>query len=217
LYFITECPRMGMGGLEQIERELKENPGTELVIIDTFAKIKSPMRSGSQAYDHDYTCGAAIKALADRYNIAILVVHHDRKFQSEDPFEDVSGTYGVTGAADSVFVLKRSRQAGDIVLHSVGRDIDRQSLACTFDESLLLWTITGSAFDSQNVKSKMRVYEAITDHGPVSPAELEKITKIPPATIYRMLHDLREEKFIEKVGRGKYAAVASPGDRMIKI
>jgi replicative DNA helicase len=142
LYFITECPRMGMGGLEQIERELKENPGTELVIIDTFAKIKSPMRSGTQAYDHDYTCGAAIKTMADKYNIAVLVVHHDRKFQSEDPFEDVSGTYGVTGAADSVFVLKRSKQTGDIVLHSVGRDIERQSLACSFDENLLLWTIT---------------------------------------------------------------------------
>jgi DeoR/GlpR family transcriptional regulator of sugar metabolism len=76
-------------------------------------------------------------------------------------------------------------------------------------------TITGSAFDSQNVKNKQRVYEAVTDHGPVSPAEIQKITEIPPATIYRMLTDLQEAKFVEKVGRGKYASVASQRDRMI--
>lgn len=206
LIFITECARMGMGGLEQIEREIKNTLGVELVIIDTFAKVKSPMRSGTQAYDHDYTCGTAIKELADRYNIAVLVVHHDRKFQSDDPFEDVSGTYGVTGAVDSIFILKRSKPTGDVVMHSTGRDIERQSWAVSFDPNLLLWTITGTAFELQNTKTKQMIYDAIRAHGPVGPSEIQKITETPSATIYRVLLELQNENFINKVARGKYVA-----------
>jgi hypothetical protein len=43
-----------------------------------------------------------------KYAVAIVVVHHTRKGGSEgDPFEKVSGTLGLTGAADTTIVLDR--------------------------------------------------------------------------------------------------------------
>ena len=51
--------------------------------------------------------------------IAIVVVHHTRKASADDPLDRVSGTTGLTGAADSVITMSRSR-----VLEVRGRDIE---------------------------------------------------------------------------------------------
>lgn len=53
---------------------------------------------------------SSIKRIADGFNIAILLVHHLRKLQdSDDPFNDVSGSTGIIGAADTNFILRRKR------------------------------------------------------------------------------------------------------------
>ena len=45
---------------------------------------------------------------SDGFNIAVLLVHHLRKLQdSDDPFNDVSVSTGIIGAADTNFILRR--------------------------------------------------------------------------------------------------------------
>ena len=53
----------------------------------------------------DFEVGSELKALADRCEVSILAVHHMRKTESEDRFDDVIGSFGVTGSADGIMLF----------------------------------------------------------------------------------------------------------------
>ena len=81
-----------------------------------------------------------LKALADTHGIAILLVHHLRKMNDDDPMNMISGTTGLSGATDSNFVLRKSkRRENTATLYCTGRDIPCRELALEFDgEDFLL-------------------------------------------------------------------------------
>jgi hypothetical protein len=85
-----------------------------------------PTASGKDSMnDADYASIKSMQALAAELSIAILVVHHTRKSNDQvDPFEKVSGTLGLSGAADSTLIPSRDQNgsrstgAGGIFLKS---------------------------------------------------------------------------------------------------
>ena len=78
----------------------------------------------------------ALKAIADRFNITILVVHHTRKEESEDAFNMISGTNGLMGCADGAMVLqKQSRLLRSATLDVTGREVADLQLRLEFDDS----------------------------------------------------------------------------------
>ena len=110
LYFAVTSGLIGGGLEEQITDFLTEHPATKLVIIDTLQKVRDSKGSTGKVgmYGNDYDDISSIKRIADGFNIAILLVHHLRKLQdSDDPFNDVSGSTGIIGAADTNFILRR--------------------------------------------------------------------------------------------------------------
>lgn len=131
------------GGLEeQITDFLTEHPATKLVIIDTLQKVRDSKGSAGKAgmYGNDYDDISSIKKIADEYNIAILLAHHLRKLKdSDDPFNEVSGSTGIIGAADTNFVLKRKRSTDDATLLVSGRDVEYQALTLQFNN--LVWEL----------------------------------------------------------------------------
>ena len=50
-------------------------PDISLIVIDTLQKVRKTDQSGSM-YANDYRDIGALKELADRYGICILLVHH---------------------------------------------------------------------------------------------------------------------------------------------
>ena len=58
----------------------------------------------------------------------MLILHHCRKGASEDVLEEVSGTMGLTGVADGILVLNRSRNDNDAKVFVTGRDVSEQEL-----------------------------------------------------------------------------------------
>jgi hypothetical protein len=75
----------------------------------------------------------------------VLVVHHTRKMDSEDPLDLVSGSLGLTGAADGVLVLKRARGQADATLHATGRDFEDKEIALRWDTEVIGWRMLGDA------------------------------------------------------------------------
>ena len=63
----------------------------------------------------DYLAVKSLHKVASERGVAIVIVTHTKKGASEsgDPFELVSGTLGLTGAADTTLVLDRSGQGGN--------------------------------------------------------------------------------------------------------
>ena len=119
------------GGLEeQIEDHLAAHPATELIIIDTFQKIRTAHGSGVGVYAGDYEDVSALKRIADEAHISILLVHHLRKQKDgSDPFNQISGSNGILGAADAAFVMIKERRSQDTTsMYLTGRDIPYQEL-----------------------------------------------------------------------------------------
>ena len=112
-------------------------------MLDTLACIRPPRSSKDNAYEADYAALSPLQRTASEMNLVIVVVHHLRKLESEDPLDTISGTTALAGAADSVLVLRRD--GGGVSLYGRGRDIDDIEDAMEFDRTTGHWTILGEA------------------------------------------------------------------------
>ena len=61
-----------------------------------------------QLFCHLISTFAIYLAYCCTYSIAILLVHHLRKMTDKDPVNKLSGTTGLSGAADTLFILGKS-------------------------------------------------------------------------------------------------------------
>ena len=97
-----------------------------LVIIDTLQMVR-PIHDAT--YANDYRDLSALKRLADRLGLAILLIHHLRQEKAEDVFHRISGTTAISGAVDSSFTLVEERRgSGQAKLTCIGRDIEYREL-----------------------------------------------------------------------------------------
>ena len=116
-----------------------------LVIVDTFAKIRSPRKRGEDAYQADYAESVEFKKLIPPGG-SLLMVHHNRKAAAEDFVDAVSGSHGVTGPADFVLVLKRKRYSDEGILAVTGRDITEADYAMKVVNGT--WRIDGESLEA---------------------------------------------------------------------
>ena len=124
LHLCHRAAPIGQGLERQIEAQLAEHPHIRLVVLDTLQKVRCTSGNGL-SYSSDYEDAGALKALADRNGICLLVIHHLRKMTDDDPFNRLSGTNGLAGAADGTLILMRNkRQDGTATLYATGRDIE---------------------------------------------------------------------------------------------
>lgn len=126
-YLANSAATIKDGLAEQIDYFVITHPDLKLVFIDTFQKVRSP--TCDSIYAADYGEFSALKAVADKHSLAMMVVHHTRKMADEDIMNTVSGSSGITGSADGIWVLKRaSRGIGDATLTVTGCDVEFREL-----------------------------------------------------------------------------------------
>ncbi len=139
LRFATVCGKLGCGLEKQIEAALNDFPNTRLVIIDTLQKVRNAQSTAGKngMYASDYDDISAVKSIADRRRIAVVLVHHLRKMKdASDPFNEVSGSTGITGAADTNIILKRKRDEDTATLLVSGRDVEYQQFTLRFENNI---------------------------------------------------------------------------------
>ena len=146
-HFATAAETIDNGLFEQLEGFLNEHPETGLVAIDTLQRVRGSTQGREGAYAADYRELAALKQFADKRNVALLLVHHLRKMADDgDPFNRISGTAGVMGAADTAIVLEREkRDDANTTMHVVGRDVESSSIVLRFDKASCRWMNLGDA------------------------------------------------------------------------
>ena len=123
----TECGSIGQGLEEQLTSFLYQHPDTGLIVIDTLQKVRSSDQNNSM-YASDYKEISALKALADKYNVCILLIHHLRKQAADDPFQQIAGSNGLMGASDTSWVMQRKRMSQTASILVTGRDMDNKTL-----------------------------------------------------------------------------------------
>ncbi len=138
-YFATEAENLSGSLIGQLESFIAMYPDTGLIVIDTLQRVRG-IANDKNAYANDYDEVGRIKAFADKHKIAVLLVHHVRKMPDNDPFNMVSGSVGIIGAVDSMYVLEKDKRTENkAILHVTGRDIEDMQLSLAFDREKTVW------------------------------------------------------------------------------
>ncbi len=173
LHFAVQAGTLGGALEEQLVLHKTEYPETKLVVIDTLQKIcsSSDLKANSSVYGKDYQDIGALKRLADHLGIAIVLVHHLRKTQDkDDPFNQISGSTGLMGAADTALLLKKFDRSSDRAdLLWTGRDVQNVGVCLSFEDCI--WeTVNGNEDRSSSCYRRFspivyKTCEYIKEHG----------------------------------------------------
>jgi len=170
LIIFNEFAKADQGGMKDLEEMiLLHKPG--LVVIDTLKKFKSASNAKKQLYDENYDSVDEIKKMADRHSITIILVHHLRKMESEDPFDTFSGSLGLTAAADSLWVMQNGK--GGMALNMTGRDMEPSAKAIKLHPESLTWHILGDADEVQKSSQQQAIFDCLKNSAtPLKPRDV---------------------------------------------
>lgn len=158
--FATEADMLGDGFEKQLTSYLEENTDTKVVIVDTLAKVRG-IPTSSNVYSSDYATMNIFKHFADTYKIALILVHHTRKQESDDAMEKISGTNGLMGCADGAMVLERpNRSKLEAILTMTSRDFEDARINLRQNETTMCWEFAGFD-DDQPADNSDPVLEAL--------------------------------------------------------
>lgn len=173
LTIVTALPQMPRA-VEIVGEWLDERPDARLVIVDVLGKIRPPDGPSANAYERDYNVIGQLKRLADAHSVAIIVVTHTRKMGADDAFDTVSGSTGLTGAADTTLVLRRGRGDSSAVLHVTGRDVEESEYALTYDALTGTWSLDGNALSE--AASRAETIRSTSNLGAVAANVIDLVT-----------------------------------------
>lgn len=160
-FFATNATTIKTGLCEMLNDFLQTHPDIGLIIIDTFQFVRDCAPKKEAPYATDYREVSTLKKFADKHNLALLLVHHlNKRIDDGDPYNMISGTTGITGAADTSMVLTRIKRSDtNTTLSSISRDMGEHETVLSFDENSCRWTVMGTAADIAAEKDR-RSYEA---------------------------------------------------------
>jgi hypothetical protein len=209
LVFATEWPKLGEGGEEEFHAHLTEHPETRLVVVDVLQMVRPAASGRESAYAADYNAMRALKAVADTHNVALVVLHHTRKLDANDPLSLVSGTNGLAGAVDSVLILQREPNGGDATLYLRGRDVEEAQFTLAYDRERGAWNVAGEARAQPLAETREAVVQVLERAWPepVSPKVIATTLDIAENTCYQRLHQMEQSGRIRRVGRGLYTTI----------
>lgn len=156
-----------------------------LVFIDTLGRLRGPRMNGEGAYDADYRLGAGLRTLAQQVpGLGVVAIHHDRKAESSDFVDPVSGTNGLAGSADSIVVLRREREAAQGVVLVTGRDVTEASYGLDFEECR--WTLSGESWT--DARTNAARIAAVSGRGDVARQIVDHLAAVGGATPAQIAH-----------------------------
>jgi len=205
--FFKTWRRLDDGGLEHL-REKIEFYSPRLVVVDTLAHVRPVRTRRHDCYAADCADVGVLKGLADEYDIGVLVIHHLRKATADDVFDTISGTLGLTGSADTILVLQRSRGVADATLSVTGRDIEERELALQFEKTTGSWRALGDAREYAVTCEQRAILDTLGDAGEaLALREIARAIDKSEPSVANILNRLMDAGLVRRIGRGRYEPI----------
>jgi len=202
-------PRIHEGGMDGLETWMLDHPDTRLVIVDTLERFKRPGKTTGYFYSDDYQNLAPLQEFANKHHIGVLVVHHTKKTSTKDPFDEITGSVGLTAAADTLAKLDRpytGRGEGRIFTFR-GRDVGEGELSFRFEDcGYVLEGEAAEQFQGSDSRRAIINYLEATDE-PVPRKELVEVMEKQGVGkgIDTIISKMVKNGDIQKLGYGVYA------------
>ena len=174
-----DAPRQDAGGLELIEKWAENHPERRLAVIDPFVKFRRfrrPEEKGLDAYQLDYFVAGELHALAVKYNLALLLVNHEKKSPGVDWVFQSTGSTALTAAANTVMRLERKRGQSDAALKITGRGIKEQDFALRGDG--LAWKYCGDAETYRDSQTTLSIAAILRERGETTVRDIAETLEI---------------------------------------
>ena len=205
LTLATKWPRADQGGLDEIRAWARGVKRPKLVIIDVLAAFRKPTSPKGSPYEQDYAAVKALTELASELGVAIVAVLHTRKSREQvDPFDRVSGTLGLSGAADTALIL--DRDGNGVTLYGRGRDIPEIETAMSFNKDACRWSVQGRAAEVHQSDERKVILDTLkVSDEPMSAITLADATRMSRPNVKQLLFQMAIKGLVVKQGRGLYA------------
>ncbi len=198
---------LGRGGqaIELLDGWLDDHPHARLIVVDTLAKVRPPSDGRQSVYEGDYAAVSALKALADQRGVCVVVVHHTRKAAADDVIDEVSGSTGLTGAADAILVAKRAGNTAEAVLSVTGRDVAESEYGMSWWAERCQWTLTDEpAMVTTMGSTRRRILAHITTNPGATPSDIADALGMNPNTVKSNVRRMVEDDQLDTTGDGRY-------------
>jgi hypothetical protein len=195
--------KLGAGLEDDLRAWLDDHADAAVIAIDTLGKVRAPTNGKRGAYELDVEDLGRLQELFRDRDVALIVVHHSRKLKGDDFLASVSGTYGITGSADTIISVERPRLEAFGSLLVTGRDIADAKIPARFDG--LVWQSAAESLPEASFE-RLEVFRAIDSSGPIFPAAIAVITGLERTSIQHMVTRLVEGGAVARTAKG-YVAV----------
>lgn len=203
LEFIYELDPLLNGGIVQLDAVLSTRH-FGLVVIDTYlAALRQQRAKNADAIQEDYKGIKALQEVAQRYQTAILLIHHTRKMSAEYALDRVAGTTGLTAAADAIWVLDRGPRSTMLTIQ--GRDMADSDFAVFFDQNndTFGWSVTSTGDDMRRSSEREDILELLSESSkPMTPVEIAKELKRGRGGVRSLLLKMRKDGAVAKTDKG---------------
>jgi archaellum biogenesis ATPase FlaH/5S rRNA maturation endonuclease (ribonuclease M5) len=193
----------GQSALKYLE-EIALRYAPSCIIIDTVASILKPHEKSGN-YNVSVDEYAALRKLAHKQKMAILVVHHTKKTTevSLSPLEQILGSTGITATVETILVMENIIGKKDRKLHVTGKDVEQ-------NEFYLAWNGAGYDFcEDAEVAGlgpvQLEVYELIKQYPRCSQGKLVNMIGKDQGQISKILYALQDKDLIMKLEQGYVA------------
>jgi len=203
LHLVTDFLPLQIGGMQTLTDWLDKHPKTRLVVIDTLGRILPSGKGKSNQFIDDYQFIGRLQTLAINRSLALLIIHHIRKEGAEYALDRVAGTTGITGAADSIWVLDSGKGQASAILHVTGRDIETQEIAMKFEDGV--WSILGDIQEVIVSEERKQIIRLLSENGPMFPKTIAEILNKNQNTIRSLLFLMKQKNLIINTVSGSYS------------
>jgi hypothetical protein len=201
------APKLGDGLEDDLRTWLDAHADAALVAIDTLGKVRKPTNGKRGAYEVDVEDLGRLQELFRDRDVALVVVHHARKAAGDDFLASVSGTYGITGSADTIVSVQRPRLEAFGSLLVTGRDVPDAKIPVRFDG--LTWDAAPESLPEASFE-RQEVYQVIASRGPIFPAAIGKVIGKERQNVQNMVDALHKAGAIARGPGGYVAAQRAP-------
>lgn len=196
----------GLAGVERIREWLEASVDARppLVIIDSLTRFREPPSARGHAFTEDYNAAKLLADLCKDFpGLAVVVLHHTTKAMPDDPVSAISGTYGLSAAADSYLILLKQGQ--QYRLHAGGRLWDRDESDFELKREAGHWTMAGGwnyhATAEGITPKQAQILELLRD-GAKTGAAMARATGQDDSAVRHMCSALQRKGLINRVANG---------------
>lgn len=211
LDFVYTFPELGTGALEAMQHYAEQGQ-YQVIILDTIGRVTpdfGAQRRQMNEYSKITHLLGPIQQWANEAHIAVVMIDHVRKAESDDIFDTVMGTSAKMGVADHGIVYQRKDYENDALLHMRGRWIGDDKIILTLVDGHLEFLGQGEQYDLS--REQRQILKALEEEGlPMKIGDLMATVGLPQgqyARFKKMLQRMLREGTIDRTGHGLYCAL----------